>query len=48
MIVDQEFHAFQTWGSFLRHGGRRDLSNVVRWSTVSNWPGSYFGTPVPD
>jgi hypothetical protein len=47
-IWDQQFHAFSSWDSFLRHGGKSDLSNVVRWSTLSNWPSSSFGAPVPN
>lgn len=48
VIIDQQFHTIQSWGSFLRHGGQRDLSNVVTWSTLSNWPAKYFGSDMPD
>jgi S1-C subfamily serine protease len=29
VVSDQQFHRFPNWESFLRHGGRPDLSNVV-------------------
>ena len=46
-VWDQQFHPFQSWQSYLDHGGQPDLSNVVRWPTLSGFALSYFGAPVP-